>query len=45
MTTDNDFFRMDQYQWYADWVDAEVREILADTNPHHENFEFEDVPF
>jgi hypothetical protein len=43
--TDNDFFRMDQEQWYCEFVDAEVSEILADTNAHREFFEFDDVPF
>jgi hypothetical protein len=43
--TDNDFFRMDQEAWYTEFVDAEVSEILADTNAHREIFEFDDVPF
>jgi len=43
--TDTDFFRLGQEQWYQDWVDAEVSEILEDTCPHSEIFEFDDVPF
>jgi hypothetical protein len=42
---DNEFFRLDQEQWYAEWVDAEVSKILDDTNTHNEFFEFDDVPF
>ena len=41
----NDFFRMDQEAWYTEFVDAEVSEILTDTNAHGEIFEFDDVPF
>ncbi len=44
METD-DFFRLDQLQWYTERQDAELREILADTDPHPEFFEFDDVPF
>lgn len=40
-----DFFRLDQEQWYSDFVDHEVAEILQDTNHHREIFEFDDVPF
>ena len=43
--TDNEFFRLDQEAWYAEWVDTEVREIVEDTNPHTENFAFDDIPF
>ena len=42
---DNEFFRLDQEQWFSDFVDTEVREIRGDTNPHSEIFEFDDVPF
>lgn len=41
----NDFFRLDQEQWYGEFVDHEVSEILGDTNAHREIFEFDDVPF
>lgn len=43
--TDSEFFRVDQEQWYAEWVDTEVSEIVRDTNTHPEFFTFEDVPF
>jgi len=43
--TDHEFFQLNQYQWYTAWVDAEVSEILQDTNTHREIFEFDDVPF
>lgn len=42
---DNEFFRMDQEQWYMEFVDAEVAQIREDTNTHTEFFEFDDVPF
>jgi hypothetical protein len=42
---DNEFFRMDQEQWYNEFVDAEVSEIRQSTNTHGEFFEFDDVPF
>jgi hypothetical protein len=44
MTT-AEFFKADQEQWYAEWVDSEVSEIVGDTNTHREIFEFDDVPF
>jgi len=43
--TDSDFFRLGQEQWYQEFVDAEVSEILTDTIAHREIFEFDDVPF
>jgi hypothetical protein len=42
--SDSEFFRLDQEQWYSDFVDAEVSEIVEDTYPHDEIF-FLDVPF
>ena len=42
---DNEFFRLNQEQWYEDFVDHEVSEIRGDTNTHGEFFEFDDVPF
>jgi len=43
--SDNEFFRLDQLQWYTEYVDTEVSEICQHTNPHSEKFEFDDVPF
>lgn len=40
-----DFFRLEQEQWYQDFVDHEVNAILQDTDPQIEFFEFDDVPF
>jgi hypothetical protein len=40
-----DFFRLDQEQWYSDFVDREVIAIREDTDPQIEFFEFDDVPF
>ena len=41
----NEFFRLDQEQWYQEFVDAEVSEIRESTNTHGEFFTFDDVPF
>lgn len=42
---DSEFFRLNQQQWFEDFVDAEVSEIRGDTNTQIEFFEFDDVPF
>ena len=42
---DNEFFRLNQQQWFEEFVDAEVSEILGDVNTHNEIFEFDDVPY
>ena len=42
---DNEFFRLNQEQWYEEFVDTEVSEIRGDTNQHGKIFEFDDVPF
>lgn len=44
MTT-KDFFRMDQLDWFNEFVDAEVSEIREDTDAQIEFFEFDDVPY
>jgi hypothetical protein len=41
----SDFFRLEQEQWYSDFVDQEVNAIRESTIPHDEFFEFDDVPF
>lgn len=43
--TDREFFLQTQEDWYTEFVDAEVKEILRDTNAQSEIFEFDDVPF
>ena len=43
--SDREFYRFDQEQWFEEFVDAEVSEIIGDTNAHIEFFEFDDVPF
>jgi hypothetical protein len=43
--TDREFFTADQEQWYCEFVDAEVSEIVEATHTHREFFEFDDVPF
>ena len=43
--TERDFFRLDQAEWFQEFVDTEVSEILQDTDHQIEFFEFDDVPF
>ena len=43
--SDSEFFRLNQEQWFSEFVDAEVSEMLQDTSTHREFFEFDDVPF
>jgi hypothetical protein len=43
--TDREFFAQTQLEWYQEFVDQEVREIVQDTNTQAEFFEFDDVPF
>ena len=43
--TDNEFFRLDQLQWYTEYLEAELSKNLGNTNQHAEIFEFDDVPF
>jgi hypothetical protein len=45
LMSDNEFFKLDQEQWFTEYVDTEVSEIREHTNPHTEKFEFDDVPF
>lgn len=41
----SEFFQQNQMEWFEEWVDAEVREILTDTDTHDEIFEFDPIPF
>jgi hypothetical protein len=43
--TDNEFFRLDQLQWYAEYVETQLPKNLVNSYPHTEKFEFDDVPF
>ena len=43
--TKDDFFRLDQEQWFMEIKEAELPEIPTDTNPQIEKFIFEDIPF
>ena len=42
--SDSEFFRFDQEQWYSEFMDAEVSEIMTSNIVHDENFDL-DVPF
>lgn len=41
----NDFFRLDQEQWFLELKDYELPKNLKDTNTPVEKFEFDDIPF
>lgn len=43
--TEHEFYRLDQEQWYCEFVDAELSEMFQATHTHREFFEFDDVPF
>lgn len=43
--SDSEFFRLDQEQWYAEFVEHELPANPTSTNAHNEIFEFEDIPF
>lgn len=45
MTTERDFFRADQAQWYQEFVERELSQKVQDTNPQPEKFTLEDIPF
>lgn len=45
MMTDSEFYRLDQEQWFTEFVECEVRENFADTHAHNRIFEFDDVPY
>jgi hypothetical protein len=41
----NDFFRLDQAQWFLELKDYELSKNLQDTNTPVEKFEFDDIHF
>lgn len=43
--TEREFYLQIQEDWYTEFVDAEIKEIVEGTNTHGEFFEFDDVPF
>jgi len=43
--TDSDFFRLDQDQWFSEFVESQLPENFSDINTHREKFEFDDIPF
>ena len=43
--SDSEFFRETQWQWYSDFVDAELYNEIPTTSMHDEIFEFEPIPF
>lgn len=43
--TDNEFFKLDQLEWFTEFVDGEVSQNFTHTNAHPEKFVLEDLPF
>lgn len=43
--TYTEFFRLNQEQWFQEFVETELPENLDDTSAQIEKFEFDDVPF
>ena len=43
--TDNEFFKLNQEQWFMEYVDTELSKNLSDTKAYIEKFEFDDVPY
>ena len=42
--TDNEFFKLNQEQWFQEYVQSELSKKLNDTKAYIEKFEFDDVP-
>lgn len=42
---DSEFFRLNQEQWFSEFVDQELSEICQDMLTHDEFFNLEDVPY
>lgn len=40
-----DFFKLDQVQWFTEYLETELSKKLTDTQAYIEKFEFEDIPF
>ena len=45
MTAKSDFFKLDQEQWYQEFVERELSENFNCACLHREKFEFDDLPF
>ena len=45
LMTYTEFFRLNQEQWFQEFVETELPENLDDTSAQIEKFEFDDVPF
>ena len=43
--TEHEFYRLDQEQWFTEFVECELSQNVKDTHTHREFFEFDDVPF
>ena len=43
--TDNEFFKLDQLQWFAEYMETQLPKNFNNSYPHREKFEFDDVPF
>jgi hypothetical protein len=45
MTSDTDFFRLDQEAWFQEFVEHELSTKVCDTDPQPEKFTLEDIHF
>ena len=43
--SDTEFFKLDQLQWYTEYLEAELSKNLGNTQAYIEKFEFDDVPY
>ena len=43
--SDNDFFKLNQEQWFQEFTETELPKNFSNTDAHSEKFEFDDVPF
>ena len=43
--TEREFYLQIQEDWYTEFVDEEIKQIVEDTNTRDEFFEFQDIPF
>jgi hypothetical protein len=45
LMSDNDFFKLNQEQWFQEFTETELPKNFSNTDAHSEKFEFDDVPF
>jgi hypothetical protein len=43
--TDTEFFTLTQEQWFQEYIETQLPQILTNSYPHRDFFEFDDLPF